>query len=29
MQDKYPVGYADAGARCFAHSADAHRESFG
>ncbi|HET6283505.1 MAG TPA: hypothetical protein VFH73_21290 [Polyangia bacterium] len=29
MQDKYPVGYSDAGARCFAHSADAHSESFG
>jgi hypothetical protein len=26
MQDKYPPGYADADARCFAHTADAHGE---
>jgi hypothetical protein len=29
LQDTYPVGYADANARCFAHSADAHGENFG
>jgi hypothetical protein len=28
-QDKYPVGYTDPNARCFAHTATAHGESFG
>lgn len=29
LQAKYPVGYADADARCFAHSAEAHGEPYG
>jgi hypothetical protein len=28
-QDKYPVGYTDTSARCFAHTAAAHGETFG
>jgi hypothetical protein len=28
-QDKYPVGYTDTSARCFAHTATAHGEDFG
>ena len=29
IQATYPVGYADADARCFAHHADAHGEGYG
>lgn len=29
MQERYPVGYTDREARCFAHSADAHGEGYG
>jgi hypothetical protein len=29
MQGQYPPGYDDAGARCFAHQADAHGEGYG
>jgi hypothetical protein len=29
VQGKYPAGYDDAAARCFAHSADAHGEPYG
>jgi hypothetical protein len=29
LQDTYPAGYDDAVARCFAHHADAHGESYG
>jgi len=29
VQETYPVGYADTEARCFAHHADAHGESYG
>lgn len=29
LQETYPLGYADTSARCFAHSADAHGETFG
>jgi hypothetical protein len=28
-QEKYPVGYTDTAARCFAHSAEAHDEGYG